>query len=158
MGWPFASNCGNPDCTRPGLKLQSWLDCAGLDHAGLDHARLKRLVRVIRIARRTWLIARPLSGADVDALLVAGCLIAARLLQFRDEILLVGLLAVLLFAVYEGVREDAAGADMDDPPIVFAGHRVDVFMAQEAEILRALQCVEIGWVFIEFTDVERDRA
>ena len=130
----------------------------GLRHTGLRQSSLSALVWIVRIAGRTRLIALPLPGPDVNALTWAQ-LIAAGLLHFGDEILLVGLLlAVLLRAVDQRVGEDAARADVDDAPIVFARHGIDIFLAQETEILRVLQGVEIGREAIELSHEEIDRA
>ena len=68
------------------------------------------------------------------------------------------LLVVLLLAVDEGVGEDAARADMDHAPIVFARHRVYVLAAQEPEVLRVLQSVEIGRKAVELAHVKIDGA
>ena len=108
---------------------------------------------------RARLIAGPLARGQIDAGGVGIDRISADLLHLRDEGLLLGCSrVVLLLAIDERIGEDAPGAHVNDSPFLFAGERVDVLMAQEAEVLRVVQRVEVGRVAIELANEEIDGA
>ncbi len=122
--------------------------------------RYAGLLRVVEIAGRAGLVAGPLTGREIDPGLVRVGLVAARLLQFRDEVLRFGLfgIGVFLLAVNQRIDEDAAGSDVYYAPIVFAGKGVDIMLAQEAEVLGVVERLEVRRIALEFAYVEGDRA
>ncbi len=49
-------------------------------------------------------------------------------------------------------------AVQDRLPVVFAGHGIDVFLAQEADFVGLHQCVRVGRIGMEFAVIELDGA
>ena len=121
--------------------------------AGLRQRRL----RIIGVAGGTGLIAGPDSVGKIHALGRVH-LSSTDLLTFRNEVLGRGLLVIRLLLVDERIEEHAAGADVNEAPLVLPRDRVGVTAAQKTKILRTVQSVEIGWKAVEFPDVKRDRA
>ena len=63
---------------------------------------------------------------------------------------LVRVVAERIGGLDQRIGQDAARSDVNDPPFRFAGHRIDVALAQEANVASGFQVVERLWIRAEF--------